>query len=110
MTRNQLRTTSDARSGVPRFFSFLRRAQIGLIAWSLQPGALVHGQSGVDTINDGNDFRFTTNPFDLATPNVMKRGYGCNSASRGQGAGALVQQFFAQSYMPAPVTLLPRFF
>jgi hypothetical protein len=100
----------DARSGVPRFLRFMRHVPIGLIAWSLQPGALVKGTPGVDTVNDGNDFRFTTNPYDLAAPNVMKPGYGCNEASRGEGAGALIQDFFGQSHMPAPATLLPRFY
>ena len=100
----------NARAGVLRFLGFLRQAPIGLIVWSLQPGALVKGQAGADTVNDGNDFRFTTNPYDLAAPNAMKPGYGCNRASRGQGAGALVQDFFAQSRMPAPAALFPRFY
>src|SRR3954451_20307539 len=55
----------NARAGVPRFLRFLRRVPIGLIAWSLQPGALVKGPPGVDSVNDGNDFRFTQNPYDL---------------------------------------------
>jgi Cellulase (glycosyl hydrolase family 5) len=100
----------DARAGVPRFLRFLRQVPIGLVVWSLQPGALVKGQPGVDTVNDGNDFRFTTNPYDLATPNVMRPGYGCNPVSRGQGAGALVQSFFAQYNVRAPVALFPRFY
>ena len=83
---------------------------IGLIAWSLQPGALVRGPAGVDSVEDGNDFRFTQNPYDLAVPTVMKPRYGCNNASRGQGAGALVQDFFAQTQMPVPPNLVPRFY
>jgi hypothetical protein len=97
-----------ARTGAPRFLEFLERARIGLIAWSLQPGSLVKGQPGVDTVHDGNDFRFTTNPDDLATPNVMRPGYHCNAASRGQGAGALIKDFFARNDAPAPAGLFPR--
>jgi len=87
--------------GVPLCLAFLRRAPIGLIAWSLQPGALVKGKAGQDTVQDGNDYRYTTNPADLATPNVMRPDYRCNPASRGQGAGALIQAYFARYSQPA---------
>jgi len=40
---------------------------------------------------------------------VMEPGYRCNAASRGQGAGALVQDFFARNHTPAPASLIPRF-
>jgi hypothetical protein len=95
--------------GAPRFLAFLRRVPIGLIAWSLQPGALVEGRPGVDTVHDGNDYRYTTNPADLAKPNVMTRSYGCNRASRGQGAGALIQEYFSRYSKRPPAALLPRF-
>jgi hypothetical protein len=108
-TRRPWECQDRARSGVPGFLSFLGRAGIGLMAWSLQPGALVKGVPGVDTVHDGNDFRFTTNPSALATPNVMRPSYRCNAASRGQGAGALIQRFFAQHAAPAPAALFPRF-
>jgi hypothetical protein len=93
--------------GSPRFLAFLRRVPIGLIAWSLQPGALVAGAAGKDTVNDGNDFRYTTNPADLATPNAMRADYGCDRASRGQGAGTLIQDYFARHSKPAPRALFP---
>lgn len=96
-------------AGVPRFLDFLRQVPIGLMAWSLQPGALVRGVRGVDTVHDGNDYRFTTNPDALATPNEIAPSYRCNAASRGQGAGALVQDLFRRaSAEPAPA-LFPRF-
>jgi Cellulase (glycosyl hydrolase family 5) len=98
----------SAYSGVPRFLSFLHLARVGLMAWSLQPGALVKGESGADTVHDGNDFRFSANPYDLDTPNTMTPSYGCNTASLGQGAGALVQGFFAQYSEDPPAALFPK--
>jgi len=98
----------DAYRGTPRFLAFLRRAPIGLIAWSLQPGALVAGATGKDTVNDGNDFRYTTDPADLATPNVMQPGYGCNRVSRGQGAGALIHDYSPRHSKPMPAALFPH--
>jgi hypothetical protein len=90
--------------------SFLGQVPIGVVAWSLQPGALVRGRPGTDTVHDGNDFRFTSNPYDLATPNKLEPGYGCNASSRGQGAGELIQQFFTQNTVAAPAALFPRFY
>jgi cellulase (glycosyl hydrolase family 5) len=98
----------DAYRWTPGFLAFLRRVPIGLIAWSLQPGALVAGAAGKDTVRDGNDFRYTTNPADLATPTVMRPGYGCDRASRGQGAGALIRDYFARYSKAAPSALFPR--
>ena len=98
-----------AYAGVPRFLAFTQEAQIGVIAWSLQPGALVKGPLGVDTVHDGNDFQFTTNPQDLATPNVMKPSYACHRSSLGQGAGALIQDFFGRYSERASAALFPKF-
>jgi hypothetical protein len=98
----------SAYAGVPRFLSFLHLARVGLMAWSLQPGALVRGHAGVDTVHDGNDFRFSVNPYDLAAANTMTPDYGCNTASLGQGAGALVKDFFAQYSDDPPATLFPK--
>jgi hypothetical protein len=99
----------DSYAGVPRFLTFLHQANIGIIAWSLQPGSLIKGTQGVDTVHDGNDFRFTENPDALATPNSMQPDYGCDSKSLGQGAGALIQDYFARYSSPASAALFPRF-
>ena len=45
----------------------------------------------------------------LATPNTMQPDYGCTSKSRGQGAGALIQDYFARYSTPAAAALFPRF-
>jgi hypothetical protein len=99
----------NAYKGVPRFLALLHQSSIGLMAWSLQPGALVKAPRGVDNVHDGNDFRFTTDPAKLATPNVIRPNYGCNSASLGQGAGTLVQQYFRQYSERAQASLFPKF-
>jgi hypothetical protein len=79
-----------------------------MLAWSLQPGALVKGQDGVDTVHDGNDWRYTTNARDLAQPTEMKSSYGCNSRARGQGVGRLVMDYFAEYSQRPPTTLFPK--
>ena len=80
-----------------------------MIAWSLQPGVLVRGVAGEDTVNDGNDWHYTPDPSRLRTPNEIRPGYGCNAASRGQGVGRLVQDYFARYSRRAPKALFPKF-
>jgi hypothetical protein len=99
----------SAYKGTPSFLELMRQNNMGLIVWSLQPGSLVKGQAGVDTVHDGNDFRFTSNPLEMSTPNVMTPSYGCNRASLGQGAGALVQDHFARHSQRPSAALFPKF-
>jgi cellulase (glycosyl hydrolase family 5) len=99
---------SDAYRTVPRYLQFLQDASIGLLAWSLQPGALVKGKAGVDTVHDGNDWRYTQNPRALALPNEMRPNYGCTKTARGQGAGRLVMDYFASLSVRPPATLFPK--
>jgi Cellulase (glycosyl hydrolase family 5) len=99
----------SAYAGVPLFLAFLRQVPIGIVAWSLQPGALVKGPPGLDTVHDGNDFRFTTNPYDLATPNAMRPDYRCDATSLGQGVGALIQDYFAKYSDRSSAALFPTF-
>jgi hypothetical protein len=99
----------DADRGVPRFLTALRDGPIGLLAWSLQPGALVKGTAGVDTVHDGNDWRFASNPGELAVPNTMKSTYKCDTASLGQGAGKLVQDYFTRYSQDPSAALFPKF-
>src|SRR4051812_34054505 len=99
---------SDAYRTTPVYLRFLRRSGIGMLAWSLQPGALVKGVHGNDTVHDGLDTRFTADPLDLAEPTVMKPDYGCTAAARGQGAGRLVMDYFARYSVPPPAALFPN--
>ena len=99
----------DAYRTTPGYLAFMRQYSIGLLAWSLQPGALVEGTYGIDTVHDGNDWRYTSDPKTLAKPNEMRRTYGCTPRARGQGAGALIQDYFARYSQPAPPGLFPKF-
>jgi Cellulase (glycosyl hydrolase family 5) len=98
----------DSYTTAPRYLQFLRAAGIGMLAWSLQPGALVQGAPGVDTVHDGNDWRYTHNPRDLARPTEIRSNYGCTEAARGQGVGRLVMDYFARYSKPVPASLFPK--
>jgi hypothetical protein len=101
---------ANAYKGTPAYLAFVQQAGIGLIAWSLQPGALVKGPAGQDTVHDGNDFRFTNDPAALATPNVIEPSYACDHRpSLGQGAGALIQDYFAKHSKAPRAALFPKF-
>jgi hypothetical protein len=98
----------DSYTTAPRYLQFLRDASIGMLAWSLQPGALVRGTEGVDTVHDGNDWRYTDDPRELAVPNEIRPDYGCTAAARGQGVGRLVMDYFARYNKRAPKVLFPK--
>lgn len=99
----------NAYQKVPGYLEYLRRFNIGLIAWSLQPGVLVKGVAGKDTVHDGNDYRYTHDPADLQEPTEIKPDYGCTKAARGQGAGRLVMDYFERYSQPAPADVVPSF-
>lgn len=100
---------SDAYRTAPRYLQFLRDSGIGMLAWSLQPGSLVKGQPGVDTVNDGAFTGWTTNPADLSQPSQMDSSYGCTEAARGQGVGELAMDYFARYSARPPASLFPTF-
>lgn len=85
---------ADAYTTVPPYLQYLRDSSIGMLSWSLQPGALVKGVAHRDTVHDGNDKRWTTNPHDLSQPSEMKPDYGCTRAALGQGTGRIVMDYF----------------
>lgn len=97
----------DAETTAPRYLQFLRESGIGMLAWSLQPGSLVKGIAGVDTVHDGKDTRFTTQARDLREPSEMTARYGCTAAARGQGAGRLVMSYFKAHARRPPAALFP---
>ncbi|HYZ29097.1 MAG TPA: cellulase family glycosylhydrolase [Thermoleophilaceae bacterium] len=98
----------DAYTTAPSYLQSMRDLSIGVLAWSLQPGALVKGILGEDTVHDGNDWRYTQNPRDLAQPSEMKSDYGCTTAARGQGAGSLLMDYFKRYSERPPATLFPK--
>ncbi len=70
------RCTTSSASFIPRFFSYLRRKDIGLGAWGLIPGVLVTN----------------TRTF---TPTQMRSGSSCRmDGSKAEGAGRLVENYF----------------
>ena len=92
----------------PRYMQFLRDARIGMLAWSLQPGALIRGVAGADTVHDGNDWRYTHDPRELRIPNEMQPNYNCTASARGQGVGRWVMDYLARYSKPVPRTLFPK--
>jgi Cellulase (glycosyl hydrolase family 5) len=98
----------DSYTSAPRYLQFLRDNKIGMLAWSLQPGALVRGIDGADTVHDGNDWRYTHNPRDLAVPNEIRTDYGCTALARGQGVGRLAMDYFARYSKRAEASLFPK--
>jgi hypothetical protein len=100
---------SDSYKTAPPYLKFLRDAQIGMLSWSLQPGALVRGVTGTDTVHDGNDIRFTHNPAALSQPTEMRSDYDCSTAAQGQGVGRLVMDYFQRYSQRPPSSLFPKF-
>jgi hypothetical protein len=107
-TKRPWECSPEAYTRAPRYLAFLKHLDIGLIAWSLQPGVLVAGPAGHDTVHDGNDTRYTTDPATLSKPSVLEPTYGCDEQSLGQGAGALVKRYFAHYSRRLPTGLFPR--
>ena len=99
---------ADAYRTTPPYLKYLRDQGIGMLSWSLQPGALVKGLTHKDTVHDGNDVRWTTNPRDLAQPTEMKPNYGCTRRALGQGAGRLVMDYFKRYSARPPRALFPK--
>ena len=99
----------DAFSTVPAYLDLLHSLSIGMLAWSLQPGSLVRGRSGIDTVHDGNSTNFTRDERKLAAPSVMTPDYGCDAQSLGQGAGALVKDYFRRYGHTLRSALFPAF-
>jgi Cellulase (glycosyl hydrolase family 5) len=84
---------NGAYTKVPVYLSYLRAHDIGLLAWSLQPGSLVadpkHQLPSNTTARDD-----TTNPKDLLAPTTMQSNYTCTSAHVGEGDGRLILNYF----------------
>jgi hypothetical protein len=98
----------DAYTSAPPYLAYLRSKSIGMLSWSLQPGSLVKGVPGKDTVQDGNDLRFSHDPTQLALPSEMGPDYACTRKARGQGAGRLVMDYFARyAERPSP-DLFPK--
>ncbi len=98
----------NAYSAVPAYLRFMQRLKIGVDAWSLQQGVLVNNPNG-QTVHDGNYLDFTKDPKALETPTVLKPDFACDQQGVGQGAGALLMQYFKKYATHLPTGLFPKF-
>jgi endoglucanase len=78
--------TPQAPTLVPAFLSYLAEHHVGLIAWSLVPGVLIRGND----LDDPTTFK----------PGVAFRCVSSNPGPQAQGAGQLIQDFFAAHSVP----------
>ncbi len=77
---------------VPKYLAYLKAHNVGLVAWSLQPGSLLKGIPGNIPANN-NSPRDTKKASNMREPSRFSRDYACNNHF-GQGAGALIKQYF----------------
>lgn len=88
----------------PAYLAYWKSLGVGIEAWSLQYGALVHSPAG-QVVHDGDYTGFPTDPGPLEIPNTLSSSFGCDTASLGQGAGTLVMNYFKQNSVSAPRAL-----
>jgi hypothetical protein len=92
---------SKAYANVPVYLNFLRQHNIGLIAWSLQPGSLLQGSSQIKPRNL-NSRSSPKKAIDLKTPSRLLPNYSCGNEF-GQGAGRPLQNYFTENSKPFSV-------
>ena len=83
---------------VPKYLAYLKAHNVGLVAWSLQPGSLLKGIPGNIPANN-NSPRDTKKASNMREPSRFSRDYACNNHF-GQGAGALIKQYFINNAQP----------
>jgi endoglucanase len=98
---NRPECQADAYTMVPQYLSYLHAHNIGVLGWSLQPGAMVADPDGIVPTYDSVSTD-TSNPLLLTTPSTMSSSYACSSAKTGQGAGQLLMNDFKTNSTPAP--------
>ncbi len=86
---------SDAYTNTPIYLNYLKSHNVGIIAWSLQPGSLVKGDSNTIPSNLNNKFS-PQNPSLMKNPSILFPSYDCGNEF-GQGVGQLLQNYFAQN-------------
>ncbi len=98
-------TKSECRVGaqntVPVFLKYLRSHNIGMIGWSLQPGAMLADPQHYTTTNNWVA-RDSTDPTQLRTPSRMFANYSCSNEDIGEGAGLQLMNYFkGYSHLPS---------
>jgi hypothetical protein len=96
-SRPECRPTSYAL--VPSYLAYLREHHIGVLGWSLQPGAMIDDPSGTVPANFSVPGE-TADPADLSQPNQMSSSYACQNGLN-QGAGQQLMNEFTQYSKPA---------
>jgi hypothetical protein len=85
---------------VPVFLRYLRAHNIGMIGWSLQPGAMLADPHHYQPTNLWVP-RDTTDPTHLRIPSRMFPNYSCSDHDIGEGAGRQLMNYFkAYSHLP----------
>ncbi len=81
---------------VPKYLAFLRSHNVGVLGWSLQPGAMLadpNHSMPTNTSAPGD----ATDPTALGTPNQLSSNYACvNNSNVGEGAGQALMDEFKQ--------------
>jgi endoglucanase len=85
---------------VPQYLAYLRAHNVGVIGWSLQPGAMLADPTHAMPKNFSVPGQ-TTNPAELASPNQLTSSYACTNDDVGQGIGQLLMNEFKQYSTPA---------
>jgi endoglucanase len=91
---------STAYTMVPQYLAYLHAHNIGVLGWTLEPGAMLADPDHTLPANFSVPGQ-TSNPADLATPNQMSSSYACTNADVGQGAGQLLMNEFKEFSHPA---------
>ncbi len=89
---------SKAYTNAPLYLGYLLKHHIGLIAWSLQAGSLVRGNH-LTIPSNVNKARDPRRAVKLRKPSRLLPSYKC-SHTFGQGAGQLIQAYFAKNSKP----------
>ncbi len=97
-------TKPECRPGAPtktaQFLTYLRSRNIGLIGWSLQPGAMLADPHHYTTTNTWVP-RDTTDPRHLRIPSRMWPNYSCTDRDIGEGSGRMMMNYFKRySHLP----------
>ncbi len=98
-------TKPECRAGaqniVPLYLKYLRSHNIGMIGWSLQPGAMLADPHHYTTTNTWVA-RDTTDPTHLRIPSRMFANYSCSNKDIGEGAGLQLMNYFkGYSHLPS---------
>ncbi len=98
---NKPECRAGAQKTVPTFLKYLRSKNIGMLGWSLQPGAMLADPHHYQPSNTWQS-RDATSASQLRTPSRMYSNYSCSQKDIGEGAGEMLLNYFkAYSHLPS---------